>query len=80
MKTLLNSIGLTLDIIGAVLLFKYGLPEDLDRHGHQRLILEQIDEEEARLAQRYDKLSKAALSLLIVGFVLQLVSNFLPEG
>jgi hypothetical protein len=66
------------DIVGALLLFKYGLPEPLDRRGHVYLIAEQTDEDEATLAQSYVALSKIGLALLGIGFVLQLASNFLP--
>jgi hypothetical protein len=53
------SVGLALDILGAVLLWKYGLPEHINRNGHQYWILEQVDEAEAEKAKRYDVYSKA---------------------
>jgi hypothetical protein len=43
-----NYIGLVLDIIGAILLYKYGLPESIDRYGHIHLIVEESDEVNAR--------------------------------
>ena len=43
---LFNSIGLIADIIGAWLLYHYGLPEPLSRTGAGHLILEQTDEAE----------------------------------
>lgn len=33
METIVNDIGLGLDIIGAVLLWKFGLPEAISREG-----------------------------------------------
>jgi hypothetical protein len=73
----INSLGLVLDIVGAVLLWKYGLPEALSREGHTYLALEETNEAEKAKAASYDKWSRAGLGLLIAGFVLQLISNFL---
>jgi hypothetical protein len=72
----LNSIGLFLDIWGAFLLFKFGLPEEIRRSGANALVLEQVDVAEAAKAKRYDRRGKFGLGLLLVGFVLQLLSNF----
>lgn len=72
----INSLGLLMDIVGAVLLWKYGLPEALSREGHSCLILEQVDETEKAKAASYDRWSRAGLGLLIAGFALQLISNF----
>lgn len=77
LATIVNSIGLVLDIAGALLLWKYGLPEHLSREGHVYFVLNEIDEEEKAKAKKYDRWSHAGLSLLILGFGLQLVSNFL---
>lgn len=74
---LINSAGLIMDIVGAVMLWKYGLPEALSREGHSYLILEQTDEAEKAKAARYDHWSRAGLGLLTAGFGLQLVSNVL---
>ncbi len=71
----INDIGLLLDIIGAVLLFKFGLPASIDRQGHIHIITEQVDEEEIKKGKLYDIWGKFGLGLLILGFVLQLASN-----
>lgn len=77
MATCINSIGLVLDIIGAILLWKYGLPPSLSREGHVAIIQEQDDEAEAEKAKWYDLLGNVGMGLLLAGFVLQLASNFL---
>lgn len=41
--SIINSLGLILDIIGALLLLKYGIPNKIDPEGHNNLILEQED-------------------------------------
>ncbi|MDX2253199.1 MAG: hypothetical protein NW202_13015 [Nitrospira sp.] len=77
MASWVNSLGLVFDIIGAVLLWRYGLPEAVSRTGAIALILEQDDKAEAAKTKRYDLLSSCGMILLVVGFVLQLLSNFL---
>jgi hypothetical protein len=76
LSTCINSLGLLLDIVGAILIFKFGLPEPISREGYVHLILEQTDEQEKQKALNYDRWSKLGLSSLILGFCLQLVSNF----
>ena len=75
--TNVNTVGLLLDIIGALLLFKYGLPPDIDPSGHIHLILEQEDEEEKHRGKIYIRNSRFAVALLILGFALQAISNYL---
>ena len=75
-ETTLNSIGLALDIAGVVLLFKFGLPESIDRRGHSHLILPQIDEEEKAKGKRYDRWARVGLLLLILGFSFQLLGSY----
>lgn len=72
-----NSLGLVLDIIGAFLLWKFGLPANISRGGHGRIIMETRDEAEAAKAEQYDRLGNWGMLLLGIGFLLQLVSNFL---
>ena len=72
-----NSCGLVLDIAGAVMIFLFGLPEQLNRQGHHALISEADDEEEKAKAARYDVLGRIGIWLLGTGFVFQLVSNFM---
>jgi hypothetical protein len=74
---LVNSAGLILDIVGAVLVWRYGLPEAISRTGASPLILEETDEGEIAKAMRYDRIAQLGIGLLIAGFGLQLVSNFL---
>ena len=73
----INSIGLVFDIGGAYLLWKFGLPAAISREGKIYMIAEQNDPVEAEKANWYDAIGKWGLILLVIGFVLQLVSNFL---
>lgn len=71
----LNISGLVLDIVGVVLLFKFGLPPNgVSRRGPS-LLLEQDDPERSNKVKLYDRISYAALAILIVGFTLQIIAN-----
>lgn len=74
---LVNSVGLLLDICGALLLIKYGLPEPISRDGHINLVAEQVDEQEKEKGKKYDNWLKVGAALLAAGFFFQLISNFL---
>lgn len=80
---IINSIGLLCDIAGAIIIFKFGLPPAIEKNrtGHIDIIdgsgfntnrQNEIDED-----NKYKKWNKIGLILLILGFVLQLVSNFI---
>lgn len=72
-----SSIGLIADIVGVLLLFKYGLPSRILNHGGSLLLEESDDEESAR--NRYNKnverWAYIGLVLILVGFVLQLIGT-----
>jgi hypothetical protein len=74
---ILAAIGLALDLSGALLLWKYGLPESLSRNGSINLICEQQDQAEVAKARRYDRWATAALRLISLGFALQLLATFI---
>jgi len=71
--------GLTLDIVGAILIFKFVLPPKV---GGGFLMLEGDEEKEAREMRRYNRLGKLGVGLLILGFGLQIVgvwARFIPS-
>ena len=60
------------DIIGALMLFLYGLPGSMTKDGHEVIEMEQSDKPKAlKFATR----SKWGLGLMIAGFVLQLTGT-----
>lgn len=81
MEACVNSAGLVLDILGVVLLFFYGLPSTVERpeagvfieYPAGRTPEETKDRE--KLWNRHQCMSRLGLTLLVVGFVLQIVSN-----
>jgi hypothetical protein len=76
-SNIINSIGLVLDIIGVLLIWRYGLPEAISRTGTVHLIMENVDVSEIAEAKRYDCIARCGIVLLVGGFFLQLISNFL---
>ena len=73
----INSLGLSLDIAGVVLLFFFGLPPDIHEGGGM-VISWPAGENQASNAKRYRRaraLSRLGLALLVAGFGLQIASN-----
>lgn len=75
-SNILNIIGLSFDIIGVLMLFKFGLPPEINRSGLIAICCEEEDENEKVKAKKYDKFSRIALGLIVFGFVFQLLSDF----
>ncbi len=75
--SIINIFGLLFDILGGILLFRYGLPEDVRRNGESYLLLESMDENEMYKAKKYNFYGKIGIASIFLGFVLQLMSNFL---
>jgi hypothetical protein len=76
MATLLNGLGLLLNMFGTVLWFFYGLATYTDTSGNTYLMLEQPDPMEAAAAKRSKRISQFGLLLLFLGFLAQFVALF----
>jgi len=76
---LVNSFGLICDVMGALLVWKYGLPEAISRTGAIHIIAEQSDDDEISKAKKFDRWARLGIGLLVLGFILQLASNFIPS-
>ena len=75
-STIINSIGLLVDIIGVIILFKYGLPSKINTP--PKLLLEcGLKKKEIKENRNIKKYAYFGLIFLLLGFVLQLISNFL---
>jgi hypothetical protein len=72
----LAPIGLMLDIVGVLLLWKFGLPESIDRSGAVYLVSEEVDQTEVAKAKLYDRLGRLGIGLIATGFALQLVGGW----
>ena len=73
----INSVGLFLDIFGIILLFFFGMPSRVSEGPPVLSFGEDPDSTKQREKQwnRHKFWSGLALGLLILGFVLQMVSN-----
>lgn len=78
-SSIINSVGLFLDIAGAILLLKFGIPNKVDPEGTIYRVISQKDTNEIEKGKLYKRWSNIAVFLLIFGFVLQLISNFVPN-
>ena len=78
-KTSVNSVGLFLDMVGAGLIFRFGLPEKIDRHGYIYVIVSEKDEKEKEKAKKYDSWATVGIVCLMIGFFIQIISNCLNE-
>lgn len=76
MAYLYNIIGLLFDIVGVLMLFKFGLPPDINPRGHI-MISAGVDETEKDKARKFKFLSFLALGFLVTGFLLQILSSIL---
>lgn len=76
----ISAIGLCLDIVGVLLLWKFGLPPDVRRDGASFLMLEQTDESEKKKGAYYDRMSHTAITLIVLGFAMQLIGTLLPSS
>ena len=74
-----NLIGLVLNLIGVVLLFRYGMPYQVRRQGRSALLLGKIDVEEMRKECRYDCLGNLGLGLIVVGTACQAWPNWIAR-
>lgn len=77
LQSVLQIIGLSLDILGVIGLYFFGLPPDFDRHGQSAIIWNEENEEDKRKGKRYAVLSRLSIGLIILGFGLQIVAAVL---
>lgn len=76
MKNLLTLAGLLMTALGALLLWKFGLPPSVERDGLSRLVSFGKDKSEIKKAKRYDLTAGGGFLLIIVGSILQSVALY----
>ena len=76
-SSIINSLGLVLDIIGAMLLLKFGVPNKIDPSGTEYRVTSDVNSAEIEKARVYQRWSNFAILFIILGFLLQLISNFI---
>ena len=75
----ISQYGLVSDIVGVILLFKYGFPSKIKSAAGVRIVGE-ISEEEKKRVNKTNRNIKfwgyTGLGLIIIGFVLQFIGGF----
>jgi len=76
---IVNAIGLALNILGVTLAFFFGYPQPSHEEGSMLLLghQEEHDKETRRRRNKYRLWSRAGLSFMFVGFLLQLLATWL---
>ena len=72
---MLSAIGLLLDILGAALIFFYGVMPKVRSDGYDTIVTEQRNLIEQAKGERYERVSQLGIILLVVGFICQLAGN-----
>jgi hypothetical protein len=75
---ILNIVGLALNMIGVLILFRWGMPFRMTTGGRISLVLEQTDAGAAMLDQIYAICGWVGLVMLIIGTLLQIVAALMP--
>jgi hypothetical protein len=70
-----GTLGLVLDIIGVLLIYLYGIPNDLNAKGLIYKVCEGTDEDEVKKYKKCKRRSDFGLILVLIGFVFQLISS-----
>ncbi len=70
-----SPVGLILDKMGEIIIYKYFLAEEVSRSGSKVIIMEQEHDDEKLKAFKYDKYSRIGFWSLIMGFIFQLISS-----
>ena len=75
-STIFTNIGLIADIVGAILIFKFGLPSVETRNLHL-LVLSHPTDVEKKENSFASVMSYAGITILIIGFFLQLIGSII---
>jgi hypothetical protein len=75
----LNIIGLSFNLVGVLILFRWGMPFRVPMRGAVPIILEGIDEKAVALDHTYVICGYIGLVLLILGTVLQIIATLMSS-
>lgn len=73
-STIFTNIGLILDIVGVIILFRYGLPSVETKNLHL-LVTRHPDEKQKRQNRIAERMAKTGLYSLIAGFIFQIIGT-----
>lgn len=69
-------VGLLLNTVGTALVWRFCLPQDVNRKGNDFLILQGKNETEKKKAKRFDCASNFGMGLILLGFILQAIAIY----
>lgn len=78
MIPVLNTTGLVLNLIGVLLLFRYGMPYRVANDRGSYLITESVHPDEQKITNRYRVLGNLGLAMIIFGTLSQGTATWLP--
>jgi hypothetical protein len=74
----INVFGLVANLVGVILLFRYGMPYRVRTKGETYMALDgPLDQEEIKADRRFDRWGKLGLFLIVLGTIAQIGSLFL---
>jgi len=74
-----NTLGLVLNLLGVVLLFRYGMPFHVPTGGTVTVAIDATDQAEVALERKYMCLGYVGLAFLVLGTLSQLVATWIPS-
>jgi hypothetical protein len=72
-----TTFGLVLDLVGVVLLWRFGIPQSVSRSGRQNFVSSEVDQQEVAKAKIYDLISHFGILLIVLGVVSQIAGSHL---
>ncbi|WP_439407213.1 hypothetical protein [Legionella bozemanae] len=73
----INIVSYIFGFIGSLIIYIYGIPNQIDTGGQISMVLEQEDEEEKIKIKKFRKFSKFGLSLIALSFLFQIILSIL---
>jgi hypothetical protein len=71
---LLALVGIALNLVGVLLLFRYGMPFRVERKGASYWLLEETDYDVIKIERRYKILGYIGVVLIVLGSALQAIA------
>jgi len=73
----LNLLGYILGFLGALIIFRYGIPNMIDTQGHNILAISQENPKEKTKIKRYRAMGRLGLGLVTFSFLLQFAGEII---
>jgi hypothetical protein len=74
MTSILAAIGITTNMVGTLLMSRFGLPEPTSKAGNMLIEAAQTDPTQIQMARLFRRLASGGAALLVLDFLLQLIA------